>query len=899
MPTANDATLDGPSPPPPVDAGARTRQGRRPPTGLSRIPVLGPIIDLFSNVRFGIVLLVILFIYSSIGSAGIIYPIHPNLFDSNSWVHAQLRQFRPFEMTEFEWFHWWPFNLLVALLCLSMVVTTLRRIRFNAINLGVWMIHTGVIVLAIGSVMYFSLKIEGDAPIARRQVTATLQTGEGPRQVSFTASPGNQASLVAGSDRWMFEVISIDPSWELRSGDDTGRRAYSVNVLVEGPEGRFMRQLLAGFPEYTEDVLFTGDEQQPMERAIKARGTALVSEELELTLDYQPTRWFYLKNDAVKSWALYVRQPGDSQWVERPIHGLPLYNDFIASREDVIQLPGERPIPLDPIDLPIPAVDPADPFPEITLHATGYIRYAATRSTLAPMPGVAPGAPLAPGVQFQLALGEGRVRDYLMLALDSRTNRSEEGLVRFTVARTAEELSALQKPPTLEFSIPSLGIQESSPITGLSMVDQSLPFTPVGSSGYSWRVRAVEDEVPLGSGAAAVAIVELRTPRGEFRRWVFDDPRLTRDVTDETARDAHGTAELIDDGILVTYRPGTGRAALTLVAGPEPDALHLIIARSNEEVRMLPLRAGAVTELGAGLAIRPLVFEPWARIAAKPLIVPPEQRLRDAGEFFSQVKLEIPGERASFPGDLAWLPFHRYPFATAQEALRRFPFQPTVITLSDGRQMELLFSRRRHALPAPVALDEFVLTTHIGGFTGEATTIRNYTSLVRFEDGAPVGATPEGAAGSVATGPEAGEEVAKGWSAPVQVSVNDPIERDGWWYFQAQWDPPDESRSAGQRASAGLNYTVLGVGNREGVWVQLAGCIIAVVGMIYAFYIKPILKRRRLEAVEQQIAMGLQGVRVAGGLSSGVADPERVPPRRPSHAQPAVPASSIVRESSS
>jgi len=83
------------------------------------------------------------------------------------------------------------------------------------------------------------------------------------------------------------------------------------------------------------------------------------------------------------------------------------------------------------------------------------------------------------------------------------------------------------------------------------------------------------------------------------------------------------------------------------------------------------------------------------------------------------------------------------------------------------------------------------------------------------------------------------------------------------------------------------------------VWVQLAGCIIAVVGMIYAFYIKPILKRRRLEAVEQQIAMGLQGVRVAGGLSSGVADPERVPPRRPSHAQPAVPASSIVRESSS
>jgi membrane protein YdbS with pleckstrin-like domain len=44
-----------------------------------------------------------------------------------------------------------------------------------------------------------------------------------------------------------------------------------------------------------------------------------------------------------------------------------------------------------------------------------------------------------------------------------------------------------------------------------------------------------------------------------------------------------------------------------------------------------------------------------------------------------------------------------------------------------------------------------------------------------------------------------------------------------------------------------LNYTVLGVGNREGVWIQLAGCIIAVLGMIYAFYVKPILIRRRSE----------------------------------------------------
>jgi len=42
---------------------------------------------------------------------------------------------------------------------------------------------------------------------------------------------------------------------------------------------------------------------------------------------------------------------------------------------------------------------------------------------------------------------------------------------------------------------------------------------------------------------------------------------------------------------------------------------------------------------------------------------------------------------------------------------------------------------------------------------------------------------------------------------------------------------------------------VLGVGNRVGVHVQLAGCCIAVLGMIYAFYVKPVIKRRRQDEV--------------------------------------------------
>ena len=149
-----------------------------------------------------------------------------------------------------------------------------------------------------------------------------------------------------------------------------------------------------------------------------------------------------------------------------------------------------------------------------------------------------------------------------------------------------------------------------------------------------------------------------------------------------------------------------------------------------------------------------------------------------------------------------------------------------VVTLADGRKAEVMFSRQRLPLGTAVALEEFVLTSHIGGFTGSQGSIRDYMSAVRFKD-----------------------VHAATWSEPQHVSVNEPVEHDGLWYFQAQWDPPDMRQAEDGTASAGLNYTVLGVGNRVGVHVQLAGCCIAVLGMIYAFYVKPVIKRRRQDEV--------------------------------------------------
>ena len=93
------------------------------------------------------------------------------------------------------------------------------------------------------------------------------------------------------------------------------------------------------------------------------------------------------------------------------------------------------------------------------------------------------------------------------------------------------------------------------------------------------------------------------------------------------------------------------------------------------------------------------------------------------------------------------------------------------------------------------------------------------------------------------------------------MSVNSPVEHNGLWFFQAQWDPPDEARAEGEAASRGLNYTVLGVGNRNGVHFQLIACCIAVSGMIYAFYVKPVIKRRKQAEVLAGLARGTLSVK--------------------------------------
>ncbi|HQY88348.1 MAG TPA: hypothetical protein PK402_06800, partial [Tepidisphaeraceae bacterium] len=65
-----------------------------------------------------------------------------------------------------------------------------------------------------------------------------------------------------------------------------------------------------------------------------------------------------------------------------------------------------------------------------------------------------------------------------------------------------------------------------------------------------------------------------------------------------------------------------------------------------------------------------------------------------------------------------------------------------------------------------------------------------------------------------------------------------------WIMYQAQWD------------AQGQKWTVLGIANRPAVPFMLASCGLIVVGLLYAFYVKPLIirsmKNRALREAEMK-----------------------------------------------
>jgi hypothetical protein len=414
---------------------------------------------------------------------------------------------------------------------------------------------------------------------------------------------------------------------------------------------------------------------------------------------------------------------------------------------------------------------------------------------------------------------------YELVAFDPAQSTALENTMRFVWVNSAPQIEEwkVRQDPAIEFQAPGSNENVVKNVTRFSGSDPDVPFEPIEGTEYSFRVQGVHHDLVIGDKRLSVAVVEIRTPQRMFTRWVFDDPASNRDMAMSVpgSLDQHAADIPLDTNLKTTYIAGkVPPAPILLIAGPNEDELTLMVTLASGQPEVTRIKVGESVPIANGVSLDVLKYAARTETETRPFVVPRDQRDRDMRENLSMIRVDVP-----LPSGMqtAWLPYHLFVFNSAQEVLRRFPYRPVTLVLKDGRRIEMMFSRQSMPLPAPVALDDFQVASHIGGFTGQASSIMDWTSMITFD---------------AADG---------GWTKPEPVSMNKPREFEGYWFFQAQWDPPDPPRFQGDTGSRGLNYTVLGVGNRNGVNVQLAGCCIAVIGMIYAFYYKPVLKRRRAQ----------------------------------------------------
>jgi hypothetical protein len=197
------------------------------------------------------------------------------------------------------------------------------------------------------------------------------------------------------------------------------------------------------------------------------------------------------------------------------------------------------------------------------------------------------------------------------------------------------QLDAFRAEPSLVFRVPARSIEQRERVKDAALTDANAPWRPIGpaDSGYAYRVVAVQDDLAIAGREVSVAIVDVRTPAGEFRRWVFDDPTMSRDLRpgeDPMAAMRRGGESFVDGSLEVEYRPGNGLALALLVAGPEAGRLRLVDALGREEARVLDLRPGEPVALAAGVTLSVASWIPNAVEEVRPAPVPPAHRVREA-----------------------------------------------------------------------------------------------------------------------------------------------------------------------------------------------------------------------------------------------------------------------------
>ena len=692
------------------------------------------------------------------------------------------------EMSELEFYSAWPMRLLLLAFVLNMVVATVRRIEFVFVNLGVLTVHTGIVMIALGSVYYQSQKREGDAI------------------------------------------------------------------------------LMAGAPD---------------ERGVPRPGP--------------PVSVFY-DNTHV---ALYVSQYRG--WEQRPVRGVPRYNDYgldVGSGRSALAAAG-RGLSLPPgsdrrLSIPVAPSPLGTTDEDVSLRIVGYASYAEPMQDWLRAPPPSDPARANPLRIVELHTDvpdpEGRVRhgaafSYTLMPASPPHRVADNGVfgveyVRgMDAARWADLTEELPAGTTYALSVEVSG--ESGPVRVVRAVQPGDAFE-VGA----WRL-TVEDVTPeppfpiitpgYRGASSSVALVRVQPPAGAddptpFTRYVYHRyPEIAQDILGVARddgrplrRDADPAIRLglIDASQLQVYfDEPTGASA--------PEGVRAVVRLPGGAVRVVdPLGPGGRLEriIPDAYDVTLVVAEAWEHAEAfeRPVPVPEVNRDRSMVGTHDKAMLAVEVSAHAVEDPLAeevrgawstvvWLPFDRYPLAGV------FPNTQREVRLPDGRRVVLIFGRRQHPLPGfEVSLVDFQMLSydHRGAPRDYQSIVRVTPTTLDFEPYEHVAKLNE-----PLRAPWRWDE-RRSWVANAVTRLSAGLDPRQFKFSQAGWDAEgwrrtQEMADQGRLPRPFAQFTILQVGNNPGIHVIAGGGILMGVGIPWAFYVKPLILRRRKRRIQRELVEGM------------------------------------------
>lgn len=684
--------------------------------------------------------------------------------EAHLWITAQLwfdqwhatiiYRLPLFEMTELEFYAWWPMQVLLGLFVLNMIWATIRRIEFKFVNIGVLTVHTGIVTLAIGAMLYGYFKFEGDMILMRRDL--------------------------GGNFHHTFYDI------------------FTPAVFIQRDNGEGVMIPLPDLPRYNDY------EPGELELELHSRPGVreLVGDDVRITI---PGFLAYarLRNDFVDAHEVLAQE----QLSEQQMRQL---------RNVVVQLAsGDRDGPDLLGDQPVEIIN-------LIANAPAQRVYRADR--------------------FEIEL------------LDQPEPQ-----------RITDLMTPLDAPHVLVIRIPEKNYQQTLAIEP----NQTLQL---GDTGYQIEVLDVGPYgipfvTPGYEGATdSRAMIKLTGPDKTLTRMVmYRYPERSQDFVPKSesmtpnAQDAHAAPFLAQLGARSDPDPDIEMVYLDNTKAQ----FHLIHNQAQEPLRLvlrLPGVAPMLASLDENRILVPGQFQGhphWMHIqqhlthalpTLRAMRVPQELRNpRDEGDYTHavipiDVEKNIPqadGSTRTWKQRL-WLKHMRYPHWP--EEFRR----PMTVEVPGLGNVSFAFSRQQHQLPFAVALEDFEMIP-IPGSDVE----RDFVATLALSDLDQDGIM---------------------FQQPkfVQARLNSPVIHrastaslpyQAVKISQVAWDkgdPTDPAHAARDEQGRFINqqrYTILGIANNVGIRIIFIGASLIVLGIPWAFYIKPWLLQRQKRKIQQHLAM--------------------------------------------